>query len=178
MPYQIHPLNTGYLFSENSHSCDNPLGPNCKCHVPAIAYLVTNGHHHLLVDTGMPKTAETLKHRSNSGQPDGFDIINRLNQKGFSPDQLHAIVLSHLHWDHCAYMVCFPGVRKLIQKLEVAFAANPPLDYRLSYQGANVALEDPALKIISGEMIYDSEITLILTPGHSPAQPPLHLRPQ
>jgi len=168
VPYQIHPLNTGWLFSDNSHTCDNPLGPEGRCYMPAIAYLVTNGRHHLLVDTGMPETAETLKHRPNSVQPDGFDIVNRLKQKGISPDQLHAIVLSHLHWDHCAYMAHFPGVRKLIQRLEVDFAANPILDYRLSYQGSKAALEDPDLEIINGEMNYDSKIALIPTPGHSP----------
>jgi glyoxylase-like metal-dependent hydrolase (beta-lactamase superfamily II) len=144
------------------------MGPDCKCHVPAIAYLVTDERHHVLVDTGMPKTAETLKHRPNSVQPAGFDIVNRLKQKGLFPDQLHAIILSHLHWDHCAYVACFPGVRKLIQGSEVAFAANPPLDCRLSYKGAKAALEDPNLEIINGEMTYDSKITLIPTPGHSP----------
>lgn len=168
MGYKIYPLNTGFLLADVENQSDQRPGPHSSQHVPATAFLVTNGNHHLLFDTGSPPTAEVLKHRPNSAQPRGFDIVNRLEQKGLFPQALHAIVLSHLHWDHCAYLDQFSGVRKLVQKKETDFAADPSPDYRLSYQGADLLLADPDLEVIQDNFRYNSEIQLIPTPGHSP----------
>jgi N-acyl homoserine lactone hydrolase len=168
MGYKIYPLNTGYLYSEDGLPPAAPPGPNSHCHVPALAFLVTNGVDHLLVDTGMPDTSSALRHRPYSAQPEGFDIVSRLAERGIFPYQLQAILLTHLHWDHCAYMAHFPGVKKLIQRAEEAFAQDPPQAYKKSFEGARDALCDLDLETVSGGFDFGSEIRVIPSPGHTP----------
>lgn len=143
-------------------------GPDSTHHVPALSFLLSNGKKRVLIDTGMPSTREALEHRISTAQPRGFGIVARLAHLGLSPKHISAIVLTHLHWDHCAYMTQFEGIPKLVQKKEADFANRPPAAYRLSYRRAGHVLNDPATQLIDQEFRLNSDILLFCTPGHTP----------
>jgi N-acyl homoserine lactone hydrolase len=163
--YRIFPLNTGNLSTGLE---PGPGGSSPKARIPALAFLLSDGRNHLLVDTGMPTTGEALTHRPDSEQPKGWDILKRLWDLHLVPGQLSALILTHLHWDHTANMEGFSGVPKLVQDREAAFVSSLPEEFEFSFEYASSILRDPDLRLVRGRFDYDPFVSLIPTPGHTP----------
>ncbi len=168
MPYRIHCLNTGHLPTEPGAATGATPTSQRSPWVPALAFLLTSPRRCLLFDTGMPPTPVALEHRPGSEQPQGWDLMSRLAALGLAPEQIDAVIYSHLHWDHVAFGDQLPRVPKLLQESEAAFARAPSKHLALSYKRAPLVLDDPAITLLRGETRWDPEILLIPTPGHSP----------
>jgi glyoxylase-like metal-dependent hydrolase (beta-lactamase superfamily II) len=99
-------------------------------------------------------------------------VHEHLKQKlGVDPDEIDAIVFTHLHWDHVQNMKEFKNARYIAPKAEIEMAYNPlPLYYR-TYESPVLGIE-PAYNGCAFEMI-DKEtevlpgITMFPTHGHS-----------
>lgn len=168
MCYAIYPLATGFMPIEDE-AVDLHEGITLSMkQIPAISFLLSNGTENVLVDTGMPKTKIAQKHRANSVQPPGYSIEEKLSSKGIAIKSLSAIIFTHLHWDHCAYLHKFKGITKIVQILELEFAIKPSPKFIQSYKEATFILEDADLNKINGTTHYNSEISIFQTPGHSP----------
>ena len=61
----------------------------------ASSVLVSNGHHHLVVDTGMPHEEHLL--------------LSALQQRRLTPPDIHAVINTHFHIDHVLNNSLFPG---------------------------------------------------------------------
>ncbi len=61
----------------------------------ATSTLLSNGHHHIIVDTGMPHEAHT--------------IIKALDSRGLKPTDIQTVINSHFHIDHVSNNALFPG---------------------------------------------------------------------
>lgn len=61
----------------------------------ATSVLVSNGPHHMIVDTGMPHLAPQL--------------VAALERKGLKPTDIHMLVNTHFHVDHVLNNSLFPG---------------------------------------------------------------------
>ncbi len=61
----------------------------------AASVLVSDGRHHILVDSGMPHEAHLL--------------IGALDRKGLKPEDIHAIFNTHFHVDHVLNNSLFPN---------------------------------------------------------------------
>ena len=87
------------------------------------------------------------------------------------PDEIDAIVFTHLHWDHVQNMKKFKNARYIAPKAEIEMAYNPlPLYYR-TYECGILDIE-PAYAGCVFEAVADEcevlpGITMFHTPGHS-----------
>jgi len=61
----------------------------------ASSVLVSNGNHHLVVDTGMPHEEHLL--------------LSALQQRGLTPPDIRAVINTHFHIDHVLNNSLFPG---------------------------------------------------------------------
>lgn len=61
----------------------------------AASVLLSNGNHHLVVDTGMPHEEHLL--------------INALQQRGLTASDIHAVITTHFHIDHVLNNSLFSG---------------------------------------------------------------------
>ena len=86
----------------NARPPDSPLNnPTWKAEVllpgswrGATCALLSKGHHHILIDTGMPHEAHRL--------------IETLDERGLHPSDIHMIINTHFHVDHVLNNSLFP----------------------------------------------------------------------
>ncbi len=98
-------------------------------------------------------------------------MCEHLEQKlGVHPDEIDAIVFTHLHWDHVQNMKKYKNARYIAPKAEIEMAYNPlPLYYR-TYE-ANIGVEQAyagcVFEAVDGECEVLPGITMFPTPDHS-----------
>ena len=90
-----------------------------------------------------------------------------LAKLGVSADDIGIVILTHLHWDHCAFSHKFTKAKFIVQKAELDFGLNPhpanasayTLDY---YKDLNIEVVDNEDKeIVEG-------VRVLFAPGHTP----------
>ena len=89
-----------------------------------------------------------------------------LNKVGISISDVDLIIQTHLHHDHVALASRFPKARVLVQRDELEFARNPHPLFATSY--VKEFIEGLNFEIIHGDVQVSKEISVLLTPGHSP----------
>jgi glyoxylase-like metal-dependent hydrolase (beta-lactamase superfamily II) len=172
MTIRIHPFNTGSILLDKG-SYVTP-GRDCgkQILVPCNAFLVTDGRERILVDTGMCETPRADWHHPGSFQPEGFRIDRRLRDLGVRPEEIDAVILTHLHWDHCSNLKLFPRARFYVHERELTFARDPHVLYHKSYESPRLGVEPPFAGVefhtVRGEERYNEHITMFPTPGHCP----------
>ena len=92
---------------------------------------------------------------------------------GFDPEDVEAIIITHLHWDHCQNLEDFPNAKIYVQKKELLHAIAPYTFERNGYcmwEQTNGPSWLPSLlrfELINGEKEVLPGIHVILTPGHT-----------
>lgn len=79
-------------------------------------WLILGGPRPVLVDAGVPE-AEAARR----GLDAYVSPVARLARLGVPPEAVELVVLSHLHWDHCAGHSLFPAAELWLQEEELAF---------------------------------------------------------
>jgi N-acyl homoserine lactone hydrolase len=128
---------------------------------PVYVYLLRNDEQLVLVDTGIGP-AHPLIDRLYS--PARRDLRTALREdQGISPEDIDAVVLSHLHFDHVGGVFEFPGKPLYVQRAEweAAQAEKYTVPEFLSFPDANFVLLDGDTELSSG-------LRLVLTAGHTP----------
>lgn len=80
-------------------------GPLAFASIP----LLRAGGKNVVVDTGGPGM-----HRP---------LLERLAERGVAPTDVHVLILSHSHWDHCLGAPLFPNAEIVIAQKELEWAA-------------------------------------------------------
>jgi glyoxylase-like metal-dependent hydrolase (beta-lactamase superfamily II) len=145
------------------------LGLNCL--------LVRTGDVNLLIDTGCgskfgekERDIYQIRHETN--------IVDELGRVGLSTEDIHIVVNTHLHFDHCGgntlrqgeiVRPVFPRARHVVQARELADARNPNERNRASYLAENwePLAELGRLDVVEGRTEILPGITLEPTPGHT-----------
>jgi N-acyl homoserine lactone hydrolase len=146
-----------------------------KIRVPILGWLIQSGEEAILVDTGpsaedAPATRyHTPIRRSPAQKPDAA-----LRAVGVDPDRISRVVLSHLHWDHCYNLECFPSARFLVQAEEVRTAVDPVPPQRHPYEVGIPGVQPSwlpffdRLEVIQGEVEVAPGVRTVCLPGHTP----------
>jgi glyoxylase-like metal-dependent hydrolase (beta-lactamase superfamily II) len=142
--------------------------------VPVFAHLVRGGAAGpVLFDLGPPgEDVPTVPGRPTVTVRVG--IGDALRQAGVDPLDVTTVVVSHLHWDHCAGLEQVPNARLLVQRAELRFAFAPDVEQWRPYdtweQGRTAAWSTSLDRTdaIDGVVRLDDGLVIVPTPGHTP----------
>ncbi len=137
------------------------------------AYLINTGSKLVLVDAGAAKLFGP-----------GFDQLHaNLKAAGYQPDQVDAVVITHMHGDHIGGLIqdgkiAFPNATVYADKHDADFwlsAANlekAPKEMKMFFQGAQVTLNPYVsagkLKAFEGDTEIVPGVKALATYGHTP----------
>lgn len=132
----------------------------------------------VLVETGCGwKGDATFQERLAIEDPEG--LLRGLSERGFMPEDVTDVVLSHLHLDHAGgatqwdaggrLVPTFPKARHWVQAQELRDALEPPLRARASYLREDVLplLEAGLLETVEGEAELLPGLSVCPLPGHN-----------
>ncbi|MGQ9554302.1 MAG: MBL fold metallo-hydrolase [Anaerolineae bacterium] len=131
----------------------------------------------LLVNTALPEDDPGLP-----SDPPGFRPVRQaLAEVGISPEEVAAVVLTHLHPDHIGgnlivdegqWRPAFPKARYLVQRAEAAAATFPNERTRADYDPTQLeALRQAGvLQLVNGRQRLSKAVQLLPAPGHTPGQ--------
>jgi glyoxylase-like metal-dependent hydrolase (beta-lactamase superfamily II) len=171
MSLKIYPILTGYLNVEKSLLLTPNQNYGEMVLLPSMAYLLIDQGRKIMVDTGMPDSACAHKHRPGSYQAPEHQLTAQLGKLGLGPEDVDDVILTHLHWDHCANLGLFTQARFYVQRAELDFALNPhPLLYRV-YNAPALGFAPPFAHIhfhlLDGGYGLNERIVIVPTAGHS-----------
>ena len=149
--------------------------------LPFECYVIRSEGHTILVDTGVGSMA------TNPGTVTAFAsgvdgrLLLDLQTTGVNKEDIDTVFLTHLHPDHVGWNVnndgptpvpSFPNARYVFHQDDWE-AFRPPRDSEVFgftfWEETLAPLEDAGvIETLSGEHSITSEITAILTPGHTP----------
>ncbi len=161
--YTIHPLVVGA--NETDQGIMTYLRDYGKrIWIPIYVFYLKGGDQNILIDTGL----EQFVVPDELGKTYGFDILefeDALVTVGLKPEDIHVIIHTHLHNDHCENDYKCPNAKVYVQKAEMDFFREPhPLDHRYY---ADI-LDDVDVVEVEGDVNILDGIDVILTPGHTP----------
>jgi N-acyl homoserine lactone hydrolase len=180
MEIQIYPLVAGWL-DNDIHTFD-PAAETAALRAPALFWVVAVPGMTVVFDTGPsdPWLAQR-RGRTNYWRSDEEEPSRQLGSIGLHPDDVDAVVLSHLHWDHASNWHLFRRARVYVQGSELAYAAAPEPEHRRYFDTVSdppALLPDAAASAVNGSCLVlgHPQLQLIPLPGHSPGSQGLVIR--
>jgi len=129
-----------------------------------------------LVDTGAGPSLAKERNLKNFTPPE--ELVARL---GVNSDQVDKVVITHMHYDHVGGMEVFPRIypkaKFYVQKKEFDFWMRSPISKRAPFKGLRGDAGSNALAalagsgrliMVDGDKAIGPDMTLLLTPGHTP----------
>jgi N-acyl homoserine lactone hydrolase len=141
---------------------------------PITGWLLQSGAETILVDTGpsAPEVANKWHPRIRQSPAQAPDAV--LRSLGVAPESLSRIVLTHLHWDHCYNLECFPSARFVVQAEELRAAVDPIPTQRVTYEVGIPGVRPPwlavfdRLDVVRGDAEIVPGVGVLHLPGHTP----------
>jgi N-acyl homoserine lactone hydrolase len=94
-------------------------------------------------------------------------LMDALESRGISLNDVGRVVLTHAHWDHAQNTDLFPNAEIVIHAKELEYTRNPrPGDHATARYFAET-LKGQKVREITGETELEPGVTLIETPGHT-----------
>lgn len=141
--------------------------------------LVKADGENILIDAGIGDAlSERQKKMFGVEKPSGLD--KGLSEAGIGPEDIHLVLLTHLHADHAGGVVKpdrdgkklprFPNARHVVQLKEWMEAMEPDERTSATYFTSNLKLleQERLLELIDGEDQVADGVKLINTGGHTP----------
>jgi glyoxylase-like metal-dependent hydrolase (beta-lactamase superfamily II) len=141
---------------------------------PVHVWLVTDGRTRILVDSGMPEIAEVTRRLKVNGAGGGHAGLRRaLAAVDVAPEQIDYVISTHLHYDHGCNLDLFEKACVIVQRDELAHAADPAPTHRPFYFKESLIhvmqrRRPKALRVIDGDYRLMDGIEILKTPGHTP----------
>jgi N-acyl homoserine lactone hydrolase len=158
----IHRLDLGFVNLPEWH-------PRAEDKVaPIFAYAVEHPDGVILFDCGCADDSELINQLY---RPQVCSLAAALNATGLDLGDIKAVVLSHLHFDHCGQMRSVYGRPIFVQRAEIVAA-----------QTANYTITDWAFIPVDDRRIVESDeciaegLEIVTTPGHTPGHQSLVVR--
>jgi glyoxylase-like metal-dependent hydrolase (beta-lactamase superfamily II) len=149
------------------------LDPDLMIVSPYLGFLLQNGKHNVLVDTGISDDfIVDGKAWGNFPAKGGRSYVEQsLAQAGVDPLEIETILFTHLHNDHAANISIFKNARLIFQRDEWATLLDPLpiMKVRKDYDPALVEeLKSGNCIKVHGDFELTEGIKCVLTPGHTP----------
>ena len=131
--------------------------------IPIYVFYLKGSDKNILVDTGL----EQFVVPDEVGKTYGFDVLefeDALATVGLEPEDIHVIIHTHLHNDHCENDYKCRNADVIVQRSEYEFMKHPhPLDHRYYPD----VLDDVKVVLVDGDTTLFDGIDVLLTPGHT-----------
>jgi glyoxylase-like metal-dependent hydrolase (beta-lactamase superfamily II) len=141
---------------------------------PIHVWLAQDGKRNVLIDTGMTDVAAVTRRLKVEGWGGGHATLTKvLAQEGLTPGDIDHVVLTHGHFDHADNLDLFPDACVVIQRDELAHAADPVPSQRIYYWAStvsNLVARRRPTQIMTLEGDYDlfDGFRLLKVPSHTP----------
>lgn len=199
-PYQIVPLLTGQFGLDGGAMFGtvpkvlwertNPADSSNRILMEARALLLKSPDRNILIDCGNGADFE-LKYGEKLGakfaemfniNPDGPNLLKSLSEHGLAADDIHEVIITHLHFDHVGGGVhaqgnrlvpTFMNARYTIQRANLTTASHPNLRERSSYYASNFQplIDHQVLHVVDGPQTnYLPGVSLFISNGHTEGQ--------
>ncbi|MCS6966550.1 MAG: MBL fold metallo-hydrolase [Candidatus Kapabacteria bacterium] len=159
----------------------HPADPANRIPMAARALLLRWEEHAVMVDTGngikMPQKQRQIYALDTSQ----YSLEESLRQVGLCPEDITAVILTHLHFDHAggstrldsagAVVPTFPKARYYVQRDHLRWARQPTEKDRASFLAEDFEplIAEGVLEVLDGEGELFPGIRLLLVHGHTQA---------
>ena len=157
--YTITPLRLGTITRKKSNMVYG--ADNTPLDFPLIAFLLEGFGRKLLVDTGgsPPDGVHWMPYSRSERET----LPAALEAAGTTPEEIDAVLFTHLHWDHAGHNAVLSRARFYAQRSEyepLQAGDQPGYDSALLLQSRYELLDGDTDSVLPG-------ISVLLTPGHS-----------
>lgn len=179
---QLYAFTNGFLRLDMSVFLPSqPKGE--KVAVPVPCYLIKHPDGNVLFDTGCHPDSITDAAGRWGGMARAFQVLaqpgdglaDQLDRFGLTPDDVHIIVNSHLHMDHCGSNGYFPKAKVYAQQAEVDCARDPASEGAGYYKADWDHGQDTVTLSGDHDIFGDGKLRIISTPGHTPGHQSLQI---
>jgi glyoxylase-like metal-dependent hydrolase (beta-lactamase superfamily II) len=143
------------------------MGLNCL--------LVQKTGQNILIETGI---GEKFDAKSNDiyAVNHSTTLISELKRSGLEPSDVHIVINTHLHFDHCGWntrrengklLPTFPSARYIVQREEWEHALQPSLRDRASYVQEFFLAAETQTMFLEGDAQIAPGISVEVNPGHN-----------
>ena len=133
--------------------------------VPSYIYHVYAPDRSYVVDTSFSSPEKCRALMGLECRRDG-DLRDILAANGVSPEEVEAVILTHLHWDHAGNVDLFPRARVICQRADYDyFMRDESLIQEYRQELTGIA---GRLTLIEGDCQFADGIALTLVGGHTP----------
>ena len=158
---------------------NDPLDENVgtKQYSPYFFYMIEHPRGRVLFDTGLhPEIGTNFAVRMGTAAgafpiemlKDGH-VAGQLRKLGLGVEDVDAVVMSHLHFDHAGGLEFVKHAPVYAQAIELSTARNPPPYQAALYMPADFE-HDLDWRLLDGDhdLFGDGAVKIITTPGHTP----------
>ena len=165
----LHPMQNGFIGAERSLLFYGTYSAE-RVAIPVTCYVVRTSDAVILFDTGLAPRAVPglLRTDSLARFTDDDLLVHRLDVLGLAPDDVDAVVISHLHYDHAGGAALFPKSELVVQRDEYAYAHHPAPFFEPFYYRKNFDLPGYRWRLLDGDTELVPGVTILRTDGHTP----------
>ena len=154
--YRIHCLMAGAVRTLVNTLGKDDLPSMVSAVFPIVVFCLEEGKRRILIDTGAPDPAL---------------LRNALAQAGVLPSDIDTVILTHLHFDHCANTELFPTARFILQRREWEFAHQPiPSQSGIYVPELIDMVGERDLVLVEDYFEVADGVAVYLVPGHTAGQ--------
>lgn len=147
------------------------LDPDLIIKFPIIGYLLRNGEENILVDTGINDARAQGGAAELGGSTEGGReyVLKALSEEGLAPEDIDAVIYTHLHVDHAGNVALFRNARIYYQKEEYCNLMHPLPTQKDGYdvQTLRELSDIPHPYVVDGDLVLPNGLELYRTPGHT-----------
>ena len=151
--------------------------------LPMQSYIVQTPHHNILIDTcvGSRKRLPRRPEWDGTTAHDGY--VKALNTHGLRFEDIHFVMCTHLHTDHCGWntrlaegrwVPTFPNARYIFSKAEYEYLDRHKNE--IYEQNVQPIVESGLADLVTGHFDLNEYVKVEPTPGHTPGHYCVHLR--
>jgi N-acyl homoserine lactone hydrolase len=161
---KIYPLHVGTITRPIANFCQG-LEPGTVSDLPLICWYIEGSNQKILVDTGGGDPSKANPRWLPYKRKDDQTIENTLKKLDVRCEDIDIVVVTHLHWDHCADNMLFQNAEIIVQQEEWRSARSATSDAIHAY--IPYVIENVDYTIISGDKEIAEGVKVIFTPGHT-----------
>jgi len=156
----------------------NPADELNRVSLKTRCLLLRSNSKTILVDTGIGNNWDEKFSRIYNVDGQNTELMNSLNEKGISRENVTDVLLTHLHFDHTGgsviltngkYEPAFPNAKHYVQKRHFELAINPTEKDKASFIKDRFMplIENDMIKFIENEIQFDDNISFVISNGHT-----------